>query len=207
MKDLREKMNLSQSEFADYFHVSVRTLQKWENGTRTPPEYVKWMMERIMELERENNMLKEKTGIYRYLFFDIDGVLNTEASWKKPYQLSEEKIGLLAELCRNTGAKPVLTSTWRLGYSEDYEECSEQIKRLIDMFAVHGISIFAATPVLKGRSRDKEIERFLYFHEDNGYVILDDDESLYENSKNLYRVDCKTGLTKKDINRIEKMFR
>lgn len=34
--DIREKLGLSQSRFAELLGVSVRTLQDWEQGRRTP---------------------------------------------------------------------------------------------------------------------------------------------------------------------------
>lgn len=36
IKDVREKLNVSQSEFAIMIGVSVRTLQNWEQGRRKP---------------------------------------------------------------------------------------------------------------------------------------------------------------------------
>lgn len=36
VKIIREKLHLSQQEFANYFGVSVRTIQEWEQHRRTP---------------------------------------------------------------------------------------------------------------------------------------------------------------------------
>lgn len=36
VQDIREKMGLSQSEFARLVGISVRTLQDWEQGRRVP---------------------------------------------------------------------------------------------------------------------------------------------------------------------------
>ena len=36
IKNVREKLALSQAGFADVLHVSTRTLQAWEQGTRRP---------------------------------------------------------------------------------------------------------------------------------------------------------------------------
>jgi putative transcriptional regulator len=33
---IRKKINMSQSQFADYFGVSVRTIQEWEQGRAVP---------------------------------------------------------------------------------------------------------------------------------------------------------------------------
>jgi DNA-binding transcriptional regulator YiaG len=43
---------MSQSEFANYFGIPVRTIQKWERNGSVPPEYIPKMMQRILELEK-----------------------------------------------------------------------------------------------------------------------------------------------------------
>lgn len=53
VKELRTLTGLSQSKFAAYFGIPVRTLQEWEQEKRTPPEYVVSMMERIWKLENK----------------------------------------------------------------------------------------------------------------------------------------------------------
>ena len=53
----------------------------------------------------------------KYIFLDIDGVLNTKASWStKPYDLDTNSISVLGDICKKTGAIIVLTSTWKTGY-------------------------------------------------------------------------------------------
>ena len=44
IKELRESTGLSQSQFAEKFHIPVGTLQHWEQGVRKPPEYVLYML-------------------------------------------------------------------------------------------------------------------------------------------------------------------
>lgn len=36
VRRIRKKLNMSQSVFADYFGVNLRTLQDWEQGRRVP---------------------------------------------------------------------------------------------------------------------------------------------------------------------------
>ncbi len=50
LKRMRAYSQLTQEEFAQKFEIPMRTYQKWENGDRTPPDYVVHMMERIMEM-------------------------------------------------------------------------------------------------------------------------------------------------------------
>ena len=40
VKEIRESVGLSQSKFASALNIPVRTLQKWETGERSCPEYV-----------------------------------------------------------------------------------------------------------------------------------------------------------------------
>ena len=53
MKEFRTSTGLSQQQFADYYGISVRTLQQWEQGRRTPPEYIFEMMKRIWKLDHK----------------------------------------------------------------------------------------------------------------------------------------------------------
>lgn len=40
IKELREQMGMNRREFSEYTKIPVRTLEDWEAGRRTPPEYV-----------------------------------------------------------------------------------------------------------------------------------------------------------------------
>lgn len=40
IKQLRESIGLSRKEFSSHVGIPVRTLEDWEAGRRTPPEYV-----------------------------------------------------------------------------------------------------------------------------------------------------------------------
>ncbi|MCI6676015.1 MAG: helix-turn-helix domain-containing protein [Clostridiales bacterium] len=51
IKELRKSTGMSQSKFAAYFGVPVRSIQEWEQERKSPPNYVSAMMERIWKLE------------------------------------------------------------------------------------------------------------------------------------------------------------
>lgn len=51
IQELREKTGLSQSKFAEYFGLPLRTVQEWEQGRRKPPDYIPKLLERIWNLE------------------------------------------------------------------------------------------------------------------------------------------------------------
>ena len=40
IKELRESIDLSRKEFSEHIGIPVRTLEDWEAGRRTPPEYI-----------------------------------------------------------------------------------------------------------------------------------------------------------------------
>ena len=53
IKQLRQQTGLSQSQFAKKFHINVRTLQRWEQGQTPTPDYVVFMVGKILELEEK----------------------------------------------------------------------------------------------------------------------------------------------------------
>ncbi len=40
IKELRESTGMSRKEFSEHTGIPVRTLEGWEAGRRTPPEYI-----------------------------------------------------------------------------------------------------------------------------------------------------------------------
>ena len=57
--ELRQKTGLSQSQFAKRFHLNVRTVQTWEQGTRKTPDYVIWLITRVIKLEEIINVKRD----------------------------------------------------------------------------------------------------------------------------------------------------
>jgi hypothetical protein len=147
----------------------------------------------------------------RIIFLDIDGVLNYELFYRnrniseaRSYPLSEicpEAVKLLNDLCESTGAKVVISSTWRLG------------KKLGEMQAIFkevGFTgeIIDFTPCLArypGSVRGNEILAWIQANEEligwnyydfKEYVIFDDDsDMLYWQRDNFMWVDRHCGLT------------
>ncbi len=56
IRELRETTGLSQSNFAKKFGINLRTLQHWDEGTRTPSKHIIVMITTILNYEK---ILKE----------------------------------------------------------------------------------------------------------------------------------------------------
>ena len=48
---IRKMSGLSRKDFAERYKIPIRTLEKWEQGVSSPPQYVLAMMARILSLE------------------------------------------------------------------------------------------------------------------------------------------------------------
>lgn len=51
MKELRAKTGLSQQKFGMLFRIASINISNWEQGVTKPPEYVVYMIERLIELD------------------------------------------------------------------------------------------------------------------------------------------------------------
>ena len=98
----------------------------------------------------------------RYIFTDIDGVLNPKFGnvWNK------KSVDVFNRVCRDFNLNPVITSTWRIMYTK---------KELQEIFIKQGIkvNIYDYTPVLMS-DRGLEIKKWLQDNEHTNYVVIDD---------------------------------
>ena len=141
-----------------------------------------------------------------YIFLDVDGVLNTEADWKKRvYSLNTNCVAAFCRLLANLPEpKVVLSSTWRNGIARD-GTTAVHIDDLIKSLKPAGIRTLDKTGVAPDGSRSKEIDHYLRRHPADRYIILDDDANLFdkkESTPHLYLTSAKTGLTDADVKKI-----
>ena len=40
IREMRNRLGETQSEFAERYHIPFRTIQNWEAGVRVPPAYI-----------------------------------------------------------------------------------------------------------------------------------------------------------------------
>lgn len=152
----------------------------------------------------------------KFVFLDIDGVLNHQSFYEKRHlgllnlpehplnEFCPDAVENLNQLISDTGAKIVISSTWRLG---------QTVAELNRIFKEVGCKseIFDKTPDLRRDNSDcifrgNEIYKWLSDHRDllgselhkfKGYCILDDDsDMLFWQRNNFILVDHFVGLTK-----------
>ena len=120
----------------------------------------------------------------KIIFLDIDGVVNCSDTKERFHGLvgvEQEKIKLIKQIVDATGAKLVLSSTWRVGWF--YEETGTHLndfqewQYLKEEFAKQDLFFFDYTPLHKNRHRGTEIQMWLDKWEDeiDAYVVIDDD--------------------------------
>lgn len=140
------------------------------------------------------------------LFLDIDGVLNSTEDWVEwkvlghPNNFSMEminrpKLALLVHIVKETGCKLVLSSSWRLQYSNE---------EMIEMFKARGCD-YITTDILIGQTpepkfgsiRGNDIASWLKDHpEVTQYIILDDSQDFHKHQKRYHvHTDTYVGLT------------
>lgn len=163
----------------------------------------------------------------KVIFLDCDGVVNGSAFFKRvhgtrPDPKNEEEllagcvdpdaVRLLDELLERTGAKVVVSSSWR--------HCHEGfgfIVRALHMGSkgnggpglMHQRSFIDITPhrSVRGRSRGFEIDDWLLAHpEVEQFVILDDDDDMEMHQKRLVRTTTQLGLQRQHIEQAVKML-
>lgn len=116
----------------------------------------------------------------KIIFLDIDGVLNSYAFLKNipddSFGIDNSRLPILKRIIDETGAKIVLSSSWRKNWSEKAEKCTPLGLSLIKLFSEYGIEIFGKTPEIDYFRRADEIKSVIesYSSELESFVILDD---------------------------------
>lgn len=159
----------------------------------------------------------------KIIFLDIDGVLNHERFYKERFSKRYEEVAIahpyseidpecvkkLNILCEETGAKVVISSTWR---HSGLDYC-------VDVLKFHGFTgeVIDITPSLNGDNyvRGNEILKWIKdnkklvgdYYNFTEYVILDDDsDMLYQQRNNFLLIDRFVGLTMGNVFRAKKIL-
>lgn len=123
----------------------------------------------------------------KYIFLDVDGVLNSEhtldqqsASPSNASIICDQYLENLRNIVEKTDAKLVLSSSWRVyfGSTIDYPKHSYGVQ-LVQELSKHNLKLHAATPFVKGKfsnERGLEIKTYIDQHNITNYVVIDDEE-------------------------------
>ena len=60
IKELRASTGLSQKGFSEHLGIPLRTIEDWEAGRRTPPEYIP----RLISFQLKYEALMKKGGVH-----------------------------------------------------------------------------------------------------------------------------------------------
>lgn len=148
----------------------------------------------------------------KIVFLDFDGVITT---LKSNWTIDNEKVELVKQICDATGAKIVISSSWRRYTLE------QTIEAITTQETVYGHNPFPYPEYIVGITsrmygfkhgnsekhyglcRGIEIDRWLWEHEDViNYVILDDDsDMLLSQKKHFIKTHALRGISKRDVKR------
>jgi hypothetical protein len=131
----------------------------------------------------------------KVIFLDIDGVLNckkTPNPRKLPYVVDKRLLARLKRLLNQTGAKVVLSSSWRIDP--------------VGLFAAKhcGVPFIGACPDLPRSPRCREVHKWLEAHPGvTRYVVIDDEDDGLDDLP-LFQPSSSTGITQQIAKGVEK---
>ena len=114
----------------------------------------------------------------KVIFLDVDGVLNcntTRAHIGCCVGVEIAKVKLLKQIVDATGAKIVLSSSWKSGWSDDPDECTPEMQYLKRKLRGCGLRIIDITRESNWFYRGWGIKQWCDDHDVGNFVILDDE--------------------------------
>lgn len=137
----------------------------------------------------------------KVLFLDVDGVLNYynpnidhyDNSW-----ICQDRLKLLAQIINKTGAKIVVSSTWRL-YPKHLSILESHLRTL-------NLKITGVTKLISGAERAEEIEEWITQNDVEKFVIVDDDLGARINNESFFLTYYNEGLTQEIVDKIVEYF-
>lgn len=117
IKKLRASTKMTQKEFAEYFNIPQKTLEKWEQEVRTPPKYLVELVEYKINKEEINMMKPNENGKYDVLNQSRCEWMEVSEEWLNNVDLTEAE-----ELRYVNGTKQTLEVIPYMGSSKHYEK-------------------------------------------------------------------------------------
>jgi hypothetical protein len=114
----------------------------------------------------------------KVIFLDVDGVLNCIESKSRQgcyIGIDDIRVKRLKEIVDKTGARIVLTSTWKLGWEVTDKECMKEGGKYLDRkMKRQNLTILDKT-YDQGWNRGFGITHYLNTHDVGTWVVLDDE--------------------------------
>ena len=145
----------------------------------------------------------------KFIFLDIDGVLNNhrfimENSYLKESEqklIDEQKMVLLKNIIEATRAKIVLSSSWRDMFDENMSPRTKRASEIMALFQAYGLELWSRTQDQSDKMLS--IEKWIKSHRSiiDRFIIIDDD-FIYDNREmlsRLVRTSYYIGLTEQHV--------
>lgn len=150
----------------------------------------------------------------KVIFLDIDGVVNcnsTKEMFNGYIFVEDRKVEMIKQIVDATGAKIVLSSTWRYGWEDDDSCCPlyPEFQALRDKFKSFGMEFISKTPMDPRGYRGSEIHAWLQHwggEPVESFVILDDDNDMKPYGSKLVQTSWLKGIEDKHVKRAIKML-
>lgn len=150
----------------------------------------------------------------KIIFLDIDGVLNHD-NWPRledmPHvkslasreMLDPECVGHLNAIIARTGARCVVSSTWRTVTPWPL------LQKVLDSAGFDGLLIGATVDLKWAKPRGHEIDLWVQAHQDeiDSFIILDDRDDMHPHLERLVQTNEEIGLTRKDAERAVRLLK
>ena len=139
----------------------------------------------------------------KVIFLDFDGVITIPPKWN----INADKLKYIKQIVDATGAKIVISSSWRCGVPPSLDLTIEKMlgrpkrcprNKMINWFIDN---LYDVTPIYSS-PRGKEIQEYLNQHPDvENYVIIDDDsDMLDEQLFHFVETNYEDGITELETN-------
>jgi hypothetical protein len=145
------------------------------------------------------------------IFLDVDGVFVIGDYIIEQYNLTGKPNGKAFDpktverfnrIIKETGAKVVVSSTWRMGRTV------EELQELFESKGFIGMDVIGKTGFSSHGVRGREIQTYLNNMESkpDKFIILDDDADMEHLMPHLFKTDFNTGLTDEVTEKIINYF-